>query len=49
MALSCYHIGPLECIGKTYERLIDYAEEHKYDLKMNVMRDMLLTTGLLKI
>lgn len=33
MALSCYHIGPLECIGKTYERLIDYAEEHKYDLK----------------
>ncbi|HFI0453676.1 MerR family transcriptional regulator [Streptococcus suis] len=33
MALSCYHIGPLENITDTYEKIIGYAEKHKYNLK----------------
>lgn len=33
MALSCYHIGPLEVIHETYQDMVDYAKEHQYVLK----------------
>lgn len=33
MALTCYHIGPLESIAETYRYLLRYAEKHKYSLK----------------
>ncbi|HEM3177751.1 MerR family transcriptional regulator [Streptococcus suis] len=33
MALSSYHIGPLETISNTYDSMIEYAEQHKYELK----------------
>ncbi|MFC5631403.1 MULTISPECIES: MerR family transcriptional regulator [Streptococcus] len=33
MALTCYHIGPLEGIDRTYRYLLHYAEKHKYSLK----------------
>lgn len=33
MALSCYHIGPLEKIEETYQKIVDYAELCQYTLK----------------
>lgn len=33
MALSCYHIGPLEKISEAYDYLIKYAQSHNYELK----------------
>lgn len=33
MMLSCYHIGPHESIGKTYEKMVEWAKEHNYKLK----------------
>lgn len=32
MMLSCYHIGPHETIGETYEKMEAYAKEHNYNL-----------------
>ena len=32
MMLSCYHIGPHETIGETYEKMEVYAKEHNYNL-----------------
>ncbi|CAN2925019.1 MerR family transcriptional regulator [Streptococcus dysgalactiae] len=33
MALSCYHIGPLERINDTYQKILDYANSFDYKLK----------------
>ena len=32
MMLSCYHIGPHDTIGETYEKMEQYAKEHGYIL-----------------
>ena len=30
MMLSCYHIGPHETLGETYQKMLDWAERHQY-------------------
>lgn len=32
MALSTYHLGDLEKIDESYQRMIDYAKEHHYEI-----------------
>ncbi len=32
MMISCYHIGPHDTIGETYEKIEEYAQDHKYKL-----------------
>ncbi|WNZ96182.1 MerR family transcriptional regulator [Streptococcus iniae] len=33
MALSCYHIGALDSVNETYQKIRDYAAAHNYTLK----------------
>ncbi len=34
-AVSTYHIGPLDSIGKSYERAIGWAREHRFPLRQD--------------
>ncbi len=35
MAATCYHIGSLETIGKTYRKIYNWIREHGYELETN--------------